>query len=296
VLTDAIIACLLEHASVSWDDLPVVVTVAPTGAEVTRADNSALPHTPEEIAADVSACADAGASVCHLHVREPDGSPSSRLELFVEAIELVRERSPIVTMVSTGGAVWMPMEERMTGLEARPDLAGVETGSMNFGEDAFVTVPADARRVVERAGELGIGLEAEMFDVGHVVAAVRMLEQGELPAPLRANLVVGVPGGIDASPEALAAMLRPLPPAVHWSVTAVGRHQRRLLALAVLHGAGGIRVGFEDGVYLRRGVLAASNAELVADACELVATLGRRAATIEEARSLLGCPARVENR
>ena len=275
----------------TWDELPVVVTVAPVGAEVTREDNPALPHTPAEIAADVAACAEAGASVCHLHVREEDGSPSSRRELFEETIGLIRERSPIVTMVSTGGAVWMSIEERITGLEARPDLAGVETGSMNFGEEPFVTIPADARRVVERATALEIGLEAEMFDVGHVVAAVQMLERGELPAPLRANVVVGVPGGIDASPEALTAMLRPLPPGAHWSITAIGRHQRRMLALAVLLGAGGIRVGFEDGVYLRRGVLAASNAELVADACELVRALGRRPATIEEARELLACPA-----
>ena len=276
-----------------WDELPVVVTVAPTGAEVTRADNPALPHTPNEIAADVIACAEAGAAVCHLHVREEDGSPSSRPELFAETIERIRERSAIVTMVSTGGAVWMPMEERMTGLEAGPDLAGVETGSMNFGEDPFVTVPADARRVIERAAEHGIGLEAEMFDVGHVVAGVRMLERGELPEPLRANLVFGVPGGIDATSEALDAMLRPLPEGTHWSITAVGRHQRRMLALAVLHGARGIRVGFEDGVYLRRGVLATSNAELVADAADLVRTLGRRVATIDEARELLACPVRV---
>jgi 3-keto-5-aminohexanoate cleavage enzyme len=277
---------------VSWDELPVVVTVAPVGAEVTRADNPALPHTPAEIAADVAACAEAGASVCHLHVREEDGSPSSRRELFEETIALIRERTPIITMVSTGGAVWMSIEERITGLEARPDLAGVETGSMNFGEDPFVTVPGDARRVVERATELGIGLEAEMFDVGHVVSAVRMVERGELPLPLRANLVFGVPGGIDAAPEALAAMLRPLSPGTHWSITAVGRHQRRMLALAILYGAGGVRVGFEDGVYLRRGVLAAVNGELVADACELVRTLGRQPATIDEARELLACPVR----
>jgi 3-keto-5-aminohexanoate cleavage enzyme len=277
---------------VTWDELPVVVTVAPVGAEVTRADNPALPHTPAEIAADVAACAEAGASVCHLHVREEDGSPSSRRELFEEAIALIRERTPIVTMVSTGGAVWMSIEERLTGLEARPDLAGVETGSMNFGEDPFVTVPADARRVVERATELGIGLEAEMFDVGHVVTAVRMVERGELPLPLRANLVFGVPGGIDAAPEALAAMLRPLAEGTHWSITAVGRHQRRMLALAILHGAGGVRVGFEDGVYLRRGTLAASNAELVADVCELVRILGRRPAAIDETRELLASPVR----
>ncbi len=271
----------------------MVITVAPVGAEVTRDDNPALPHTPAEIAADVLACADAGAAVAHLHVREADGTPSARPELFEETIALIRECSEIVTMVSTGGAVWMPMEERMAGLEAGPDMAGVETGSMNFGEEPFVTLPADARRVIARAGELGVSLEAEMFDVGHVVQARRMVERGELPEPLHANLVFGVPGGIDASPEALDAMLRPLPAGTHWSITAVGRHQRRMLALAVLRGAGGIRVGFEDGVYLRRGVLAGSNAELVGDAASLVETLGRRVATIEEARELLSVPVRT---
>ena len=274
----------------SWDAQPVVITVAPTGAEVTREDNPALPHTPAEIAADVLACAEAGASVAHLHVREEDGTPSARPELFVETIALIREQSDIVTMVSTGGAVWMSMEERTAGLEAAPDMAGVETGSMNFGEEPFVTIPADARCVARRATELGISLEAEMFDVGHVVQAVRMLERDELQPPLRANLVFGVPGGIDASPEALDAMLRPLPPGTHWSITAVGRHQRRMLALAILRGAGGIRAGFEDGVYLRRGVLAASNADLVAAAVELVHTLGRSVATVDEARELLSVP------
>lgn len=277
-----------------WDEKPVVITVAPTGAEVTRADNPALPHTPAEIAADALACAEAGASIVHLHVREEDGRPSSRPELFAEVIQRIQSRSSMITMVSTGGAVWMTVEERTTGLEADPDLAGVETGSMNFGEDAFVTLPADARRIVECAVGRGIGLEVEAFDVGHVVQAVRMLERGELPAPLRVNLVFGVPGGIDASPEALAAMLRPLPEGTHWCVTAVGRHQRRMLALAILHGAGGIRVGFEDGVYLRKGVLAGSNAELVADAADLVRVLGRRVATIEEARKLLQVPIRAD--
>jgi 3-keto-5-aminohexanoate cleavage enzyme len=289
----AMIARVSLRHTVSWDAQPVVITVAPTGAEVTREDNPALPQTPAEIATDVVACAQAGAAVAHLHVREQDGAPSSRPELFAETIALIRESSDVVTMVSTGGAVWMPMEERIGGLESGPDMAGVETGSMNFGEDAFVTVPADARRVIAKAGELGIALESEMFDLGHVVQAVGMLERGELPPPLRANLVFGVPGGIDASPEALDAMLRPLPPGTYWSITAVGRHQRRMLAFAVLRGASGIRVGFEDGVYLRRGVLAGSNAELVSDAADLVRTLGRRTATVEQARELLSVPVRT---
>ena len=272
----------------SWDRDPVVITVAPTGAEVTRADNPNVPYTPREIATAARECVDEGATVVHLHVREEDGTPSSRPELFSETIGFLRAETELVTMVSTGGAVWMDIDARTTGLEARPDLCGVETGSMNFGDDPFVTTPPQALGIVERATRAGIGLEVEAFDVGHVVAAVALLDAGKLPAPLRINLVFGVPGGIDASPEALAAMLRPLPEGTHWCVTCVGRQQRRLLALALLHGAGGVRVGFEDAVYLRRGVLAQSNAELVRLAASLVEALGRRVATGEEARVALG--------
>jgi 3-keto-5-aminohexanoate cleavage enzyme len=158
---------------------------------------------------------------------------------------------------------------------------------MNFGDDTFITPPAAGRGIVERALSMGIGLEVECFDVGHVASAVRWLEEGLLPSPMRINLVFGVPGGIDASPEALTAMLRPLPPETFWTVTCVGRHHPRMLALALLHGAPGIRTGLEDAVYLRRGVLAPSNAALCELAVGLTRTLGREVATQDEARELL---------
>lgn len=275
----------------SWNEHPVAITVAPTGAEVTRAENPAVPYTPREIANEARGAYEAGAALVHLHVREPDGTPSARPELFAETIELIRAETDLITMVSTGGAVWMGIEERSTGLEARPEMCGIETGSLNFGDEAFVTTFPQTRGIAQRADAAGIALEVEAFDVGHVVAAARLHERGELQGPLRFNLVFGVPGGIDASPEALAAMLRPLPAGAPWGVTCVGRHQRRMLALAVLNGATGIRVGFEDAVFLRRGVLAESNAQLVAQAAELVRTLGREVATPARARELLELPA-----
>ncbi len=274
----------------NWNDEPVTITVAPCGAEVTRAHNPALPHTPEEIARDAIASAEAGATIVHIHVRESDGTPSARTELFADVIERVRGGSELVTMVSTGGAVWMSIEERMQGMSAGPDLASLETGSMSFGDDLFATTLPQTRDVIARGRELGIGFEVEAFDVGHVVTAVRLLDAGELDPPLNVNMVVGVPGGIDATPEALHAMLRPLPSGSRWSITAVGRHLRRMLATALLLGADGIRVGFEDNVYLRKGVLSASNDELVADAAALVETLGRRVARPAEARRILRVP------
>jgi 3-keto-5-aminohexanoate cleavage enzyme len=272
----------------AWNANPVVLTVAVTGADVFRENNPNIPYTPAEIADSSVEAANAGATVVHLHVREDDGTPSGRPELFKDVITRIRAGSDVITMVSTGGSNEMTIEERTTGLEAQPDLSGVESGSMNFGDDTFITPPQAARGIIERATGAGIGLEVEAFDVGHVVAAVRWLEQGLISEPLRINLVFGVPGGIDASPDALVAMLRPLPPETFWTVTCVGRHHPRMLGLALLYGAPGIRTGLEDAVYISRGVLAPSNAALVSAAIELARAVGREVATQDETRALLG--------
>ena len=272
----------------AWNSRPVVLTVAVTGADVFRENNPNIPYTPEEIATHAIDSAAAGATVVHLHVREDDGTPSGRPELFVDVIERIRAGSDLITMVSTGGSNDMTIEERTTGLEAKPDLSGVETGSMNFGDDTFITPPKAGRGIAKRALSLGIGLEVEAFDVSHVISAVRWLEEGLLPSPMRINLVFGVPGGIDASPEALAAMIRPLPPETFWTVTCVGRHHPRMLALGVLNGASGIRTGLEDAVYLRRGVLAPSNAAMCELAVDIATTLGREVADQQTTRELLG--------
>jgi 3-keto-5-aminohexanoate cleavage enzyme len=271
----------------SWNSNPVVLTVAVTGADVFRENNPNIPYTTAEIADSSIEAAGAGATVVHLHVREDDGTPSGRPELFKDVIERIRAGSDLLTMVSTGGSNEMTIEERTTGLEAQPDISGVESGSMNFGDDTFITPPTAGRGIVERAKGAGIALEVEAFEVGHVISALRWLEEGLLPAPLRINLVFGVPGGIDASPEALAAMTRPLPEDTFWTVTCIGRHHQRMLALALLHGAPGIRTGLEDVAYLKRGVLAPSNAALAEMAVNLTHALGREVATQEQTPELL---------
>jgi 3-keto-5-aminohexanoate cleavage enzyme len=272
----------------SWNSDPVVLTVAVTGADVFRENNPNIPYTTAEIADSSIEAAGAGATVVHLHVREDDGTPSGRPELFKDVIERIRAGSDLLTMVSTGGSNEMTIEERTTGLEAQPDISGVESGSMNFGDDTFITPPTAGRGIVERAKGAGIALEVEAFEVGHVISALRWLDEGLLPAPLRINLVFGVPGGIDASPEALAAMTRPLPEDAFWTVTCIGRHHQRMLALALLHGAPGIRTGLEDVAYLKRGVLAPSNAALAEMAVNLTHALGREVATQEQTPELLG--------
>lgn len=270
-----------------WNEYPVIVTVAPVGAEVTRENHPGVPYTPQEIAAASIEAVKAGAAVVHLHVREPDGTPSGNPELFSETIQLIRRDVDPVIMVSTGGAVWMTIEERTRALQAGPDMCSLETGSMNFGDDLFLTSRPDSISSARSAYSRGITPEIELFDVGHAVAAARMLREGHLRGHLNVNLVLGVPGGIDPEPEAISALLRPLPENVRWSVTAIGRHQRRILALAVLMGAYGVRVGFEDNVYIRKAQLAASNAELVADICTLIRQLGRDVARPSQARAAL---------
>jgi 3-keto-5-aminohexanoate cleavage enzyme len=271
----------------AWNSRPVVLTVAVTGADVFRENNPNIPYTTQEIADSSIEAAQAGATLVHLHVREDDGTPSGRPELFKDVIQRIRAGSDLLTMVSTGGSNDMTIEERTTGLAAEPDISGVESGSMNFGDDAFITPPPAGRGIVERAKEAGIALEVEAFEVGHVISAIRWLEEGLLPSPLRINLVFGVPGGIDASPEALAAMIRPLPSGTFWTVTCIGRHHQRMLALARLHGAPGIRTGLEDVAYLSRGVLAPSNAALAEMAVRLTGALGREVATQEQTPELL---------
>ena len=271
----------------AWNSDPVVLTCAITGADVFRENNPNIPYTTEEIANSAIEAAGAGATVVHLHVREDDGTPSGRPELFVDVMDRIRASSNVLTMVSTGGANDMTIEERTTGLEAKPDISGVESGSMNFGEETFITPPPAGKGIVKRALDAGIALEVEAFDVGHVMSALRWLDEGLLPSPMRINLVFGVPGGIDASPEALAAMVRPLPPETFWTVTCIGRHHLRLLGLALLMGAPGIRTGLEDVSYISKGVLAPSNGALVEMAVDLAGTLGREVATQEQTRELL---------
>jgi len=271
----------------SWNANPVVLTVAVTGADVFRENNPNIPYTTQEIADSSIEASQAGATVVHLHVREDDGTPSGRPELFKDVIERIRKGSPLLTMVSTGGSNEMTIDERTTGLEAQPDISGVESGSMNFGDDTFITPPKAARGIIEKALSQSIALEVEAFDVGHVVSAVRWVQEGILPPPLRINLVFGVPGGIDASPEALQAMMRPLPPDAFWTVTCIGRHHPRMLALALLNGAPGIRTGLEDVAYLKKGVLAPSSAALVQAAVDLTHALGREVATQEQTPELL---------
>lgn len=266
----------------------VVVTVAPTGSEPTWANNPNIPYTPEEIVLEAVRAADAGAGVVHVHVRTDDGRPSSEQKRFAEVISGVRSSSRLLSCVSTGGGTGMRMDERLSGAHADPDAVGVEVGSLNFSGEPFVTSAADTAGVIEVARSYGKPLEIEAFDLGHVVDGAALIDSGALPAGTPFNLVFGVRGGAPSTSSALRAMADHLPAGSPWTITAIGRHQIPMLLQALAMGAPGIRVGFEDNVYLRRGVLAGSNAELVELAVSLAERMGRRPATPEECRAYFG--------
>jgi len=271
----------------SWSTDPVVITVAPTGAEVTRAQNPHLPITPEEIAREVARSAAEGASVVHIHARLDDGQPTTDPEVLRRIAELIRERCDVVIGMSTGAQVGMSHEERLRVLDAAPEIASLNCGSLNFGNEIFDNDPALIEALAKRMQADGIRPELETYDLGMLATAGRLAEAGLLSGPPLYNFVMGVPGGIPASPENLLAMLhnrgRPGP----WTVTGIGRHQLPLTTLACAIG-GHMRVGFEDNIYYRRGQLATSNAELVARARRLAGELGRTVATPGEARRILG--------
>jgi 3-keto-5-aminohexanoate cleavage enzyme len=181
----------------------------------------------------------------------------------------------------------MTIEERSTGLEARPDMSGIETGSLNFGRDLFPTLPHETEGIAARAAELGIPLEIEAFEIGHVDAALDFHRRGVLSSPLRINIVVGCPGALAATSHNLVAAVAAVPEDATWCVTAIGRHQTRMLTLGLLLGATCVRVGFEDNVFLRKGWLAESNAALVEQIAAIARSVGREPATVEQARELL---------
>lgn len=265
----------------------LILTAAIVGAEVTREQTPWLPITAKEIADEAARCRDAGASVIHLHVRRPDGSPTQDRGLFAEAIAAIREKTDVVVQTSTGGAVGMSGEERAQPVECRPDMATLNCGTINFGEEVFENPRPLIRELARRIRAAGSVPELECYEVGHVDEALRLRAEGLLGDPLHFQFVLGVPGGIGAREEVVRFMVSQIPPGATWGVAAVGRHQRPMTELAMRLG-GHARVGLEDNIYLEKGVLAEGSAPLVARAAAYARSIGREVVDPARARQLLG--------
>lgn len=269
----------------------VIITVAVTGSRPTKAMNPATPYTPAEIADAAVAAHAAGAAIAHIHVRDPQtGAPDSRLELFAEVLDRIRSRCDMLVNLTTSGLNIVGDDvtaQRLEPVSLRPELCSLDVGSLNFRDQLFANPPDFGEEAAQRMRAAGVKPEIEVFDTGHIDQAAAMIEQGMFDAPPYFQLCMGVNWGIAATPENLIFMRNKLPSGAQWSVLGVGRAQLAMVALGVLLG-GHVRVGFEDNLYLRKGVLARSNAEFVEQAVQIVHMLQREVATPAEARRILG--------
>jgi 3-keto-5-aminohexanoate cleavage enzyme len=269
--------------------LDVVLTAAIVGAELTRDNTPYLPLRSSEVADEAARCREAGAAVIHLHVRTDDGKNTQSSERFAEVIDAIRRKCDCIIQPSTGGAVGMSVQERVGPLACKPEMATLNCGSINFGDDVFVNTRPQIREVAARIRAAGAVPELECYEVGHVAEALALASEGAIASPLHFQFVLGVPGAIPAREDVLVYLQGLLPPASTWGVAAIGRAQQPMTELAMRMG-GNARVGLEDNIYLSRGVLAEGSAPLVARAAAYARSMGRDPADPQRARALLGLP------
>ena len=267
----------------------LIITACICGAEVTKEHNPAVPYTVDEIAREAKSAADAGASIIHLHVREDDGTPTQSVERFAACMEAIRRVAPnVIIQPSTGGAVGMTDDERLAPIELNPEMATLDCGTCNFGgDDVFVNTENMIINFVNKMNARGVKPECEVFDKGMIDMALRLHKKGYIKAPMHFNLVMGVNGGISATARDLVFMQGSLPDDATWTVSGIGRNQFSMAVMGITMG-GNVRVGFEDNVYIDKGVAANSNGELVERVVRLANELGRQIATPDEARTILG--------
>ncbi|MDD2595349.1 MAG: 3-keto-5-aminohexanoate cleavage protein [Bacteroidales bacterium] len=267
----------------------LIITAAICGAEVTKEQNPAVPYTVEEIVREAKSAVDAGAAIVHLHVREDDGTPTQSKDRFKVCLDAIYKVCPdVIVIPSTGGAVGMTAEERLQPTELFPEMATLDCGTCNFGDDVFENTMPVMRAFGKRMLENKIKPEYECFEMGHLDTILTMARKGQVPgAPMQFNFVLGVPGCTPATVQNLSWLVNAIPADSTWTATGIGRHAFTLAAAAIAMG-GNVRVGFEDNLNLERGVPAKSNGELVAKVVRIAKELGRGIATSAEAREILG--------
>ncbi|NGO71539.1 3-keto-5-aminohexanoate cleavage protein [Streptomyces boncukensis] len=291
----------------------VIITCALTGAGDTVSRSPHVPVTPEQIAASAVEAAGAGAAVVHIHVRDPEtGAPARDPRLYREVVERIRETGTDVVVNLTAGMggdlvldADQPLEkgpldgtDLVGGLdrlphveELLPDICTLDCGSLNFGDNLYISTPEMLRKGARRIQELGVRPELEIFDTGQLWFAKQLLDEGLLDSPTVFQLCMGIPWGAPADPGVLQSMVNFLPSGAQWASFALGRMQMPWVAQSILLG-GNVRVGLEDNLYLSRGVKA-TNGQLVERAVRITESLGASVASADEARERLGLRPRV---
>lgn len=287
---------------------PVIISCALTGAGDTRAKNPAVPVTPREIADQAIDAAAFGASIVHIHVRDPDtGKPSTKFEYYEEVVQRIRSSACDVLINLTTGpgtmltvpldppfrvapipyAELMTPEERVSHVvRLKPDICSLDVATMNFGEAAFVNPPDHLREMAALIQAAGVTMELEVFDFGHARLASHLIATGSIPKNAYFQLCMAIPWGAPATPTVLAEMQRLLPQGARWSAFGIGSDQFPMVATAAILG-GHVRVGLEDNLYASPGKLARDNAELVGKAARIIGDLGYEVATTDQARATL---------
>ncbi len=284
---------------------PVVITCAISGVLANREQCPAIPYTPAEYAAEARRIVDEGGVMIHIHARKPDGSPSFEVEDYRAITEAIRAEVGDAAIINhSTGAMGVPVQKRVDYLrECRPEVAALNMGSMNYAKYSrsrkdfvfkmvFANPFEEIVELLRAMNELGIKPEHECFDLGHVGSLAPLIDMGVLKTPLHVDCIMGVVGGVPPSARNLAAMVDNIPAQdgerrSHWGVIGISRQQWLLVAAALTLG-GSVRVGLEDNLYLPGGAMARSNGELIAQAREMALEVGRRPATVAEARAMLG--------
>ncbi len=267
----------------------LIITAAICGAEVTKEDNPAVPYTIEEIAREAKMAHESGASIIHLHVRYDDGTPTQSKDRFKEAFDAIKAVCPdVIIQPSTGGAVGMSNAERMSPLELKPEMATLDCGTINFGGDEiFANTETTVFEFARTMLPLGIKPEIEVFDRGMIQLAKKCIKEGLIVGNPHFNLVLGTVCGMPGNLEDIVYLVNSLPEGSTFTGTGIGRYEFPVATAAILLG-GHVRVGFEDNIYTKKGVLASSNAELVEKAVRIAKELNREIANPSEARAILG--------
>ncbi|MBN2504844.1 MAG: 3-keto-5-aminohexanoate cleavage protein [Bacilli bacterium] len=266
----------------------LIITCAITGAEVTKVMNPAVPYTIEELQEAAFGACEAGASIIHLHAREDDGSPTQNSNRYKKIIKAIQEKCPdVIIQVSTGGALGMSRQERLSPLELDPEMATLDCGTLNFGGDEiFINTENDIIHFATAMNQKNVKYELECFDKGHVDMALRLYRKGFIKAPLHFSFVLGVTGGMTGEARDFMFMKDSISEGATYSVAGIGKYEFSLAELSIKHG-GHVRVGLEDNIYIEKGKLASSNRELVEKAVEIAKSYGREIASPNEARDIL---------
>lgn len=271
----------------------LIITAAICGAEVLKEHNPAVPYTIEECAREAKSAYDAGASIIHLHVRNDDGTPTQDKKRFKDVMDAICKLCPdVIIQPSTGGAVGMTNDERLQPTELIPEMATLDCGTLNFGgDDIFENTENTIKYFGTKMIERGIKPELEVFDKSMIDMALRLGKKGFIQSPMHFDFVMGVNGGISGELRDFVFLRGSIPADATYTVAGVGRYEFPLAAAAIIDG-GHVRVGFEDNVFLSKGVLAKSNGELVAKVVRMAKELGRDIASPAEAREILGIKAK----